>query len=59
MPKSRLAFWQKKFDQNVERDRKVCHDLKSLGWRVVTIWECQVEAQDLLAKQIRKLLPPR
>ena len=40
-PKSRVAFWQKKFDDNVERDRRNVRALRALGWRVVTVWECQ------------------
>ena len=40
-PKSRVAFWQKKFDDNVARDRRNVHVLRALGWRVITVWECQ------------------
>ncbi len=40
-PKSRLEFWQKKFDANVERDRRVQRELKKLGWQVVVVWECE------------------
>lgn len=41
-PKSRKTFWQKKFNENVKRDRKRQNELKRLGWRVIVIWECQV-----------------
>ena len=40
-PKSRVAFWQKKFDDNVARDRRNVRALRALGWRVITVWECQ------------------
>ena len=40
-PKSRIAFWRKKFEQNVERDRNVRDELEALGWRVVVVWECK------------------
>lgn len=56
-PKSRVAFWQTKFNQNVERDRKVFRALKSLGWKVVTIWECETKSQSQVEKDIQKLLP--
>jgi DNA mismatch endonuclease (patch repair protein) len=40
-PKSRIAFWQNKFDANVERDRLARDKLRRLGWNVATVWECQ------------------
>lgn len=58
-PKSRVTFWESKFDQNLERDRRVLRDLRSLGWHVITLWECQVKSQDYLENQLRELLPPR
>jgi DNA mismatch endonuclease (patch repair protein) len=42
-PKSRVAFWQEKFRSNVERDRRNARALRRLGWKVVTVWECQVD----------------
>lgn len=41
-PKSRQAFWLKKFSDNVVRDRKVQRELRRLGWQVLTVWECQI-----------------
>jgi DNA mismatch endonuclease, patch repair protein len=40
-PKSRVAFWQEKFRSNSERDRRTARALRRLGWRVVTVWECE------------------
>jgi len=42
-PKSRKAFWEKKFADNVKRDRKKARMLRALGWHVVTVWECELE----------------
>ena len=42
MPKNRQAFWNEKFLKNVERDRRNEALLRSLGWVVVTVWECDV-----------------
>lgn len=42
-PKSRKAFWEEKFSQNIKRDTRVLRQLKALGWHVVTIWECELE----------------
>lgn len=58
MPKSRIDFWQKKFEQNVARDRRVKCDLRRLGWHVVTVWECEVDAGASLARRFKRILKP-
>lgn len=42
LPKTNVEFWTSKFARNVERDLKNIKDLKSLGWGVLTIWQCQI-----------------
>jgi DNA mismatch endonuclease (patch repair protein) len=42
-PKTRPEFWQRKFQRNVERDRRACEQLERQGWRTVVIWECEAE----------------
>lgn len=44
-PKSRHAFWEKKFEMNEKRHKKVTGDLEKFGWKNFVIWEC--EASDL------------
>lgn len=41
-PKSRVAFWRRKFEQNVARDQVVNRALLRLGWRVLRVWECEL-----------------
>lgn len=42
VPKGNLEYWLSKFEANVRRDRRKVRALRALGWRVRTIWECQV-----------------
>ena len=42
-PKSNSEFWQKKFSLNIERDRKNQEKLQLMGYRVITIWECEAK----------------
>ena len=42
-PKTRVDFWQSKFDANVERDRRNVSDLEKAGWEVMTIWQCELK----------------
>jgi DNA mismatch endonuclease (patch repair protein) len=49
-PKSRLEFWESKFSENEERDVRNRRDLTALGWRVITIWECETRSAERLAE---------
>lgn len=42
VPKTRVDFWQAKFDENVQRDQRNIRDLLQAGWRVAVVWECAV-----------------
>lgn len=41
-PKSHPEFWDKKFELNRERDERKTRELESLGWTVLTVWECEL-----------------
>ena len=41
VPKSREEFWHKKLEGNADRDRRVRKALRRMGWRVITVWECE------------------
>jgi len=56
-PKSRVSFWTEKFRRNTERDQEIERELVSLGWNVVTVWECEVADSDLLQQRLLRLLP--
>ena len=43
MPKSRVDFWQKKFEANVKRDRVVRKKLWDQGIKCLVVWECTVK----------------
>jgi DNA mismatch endonuclease, patch repair protein len=57
-PKSNRAFWLRKLNGNVIRDRKINRELKKLGWEVVRCWEHQVEksCRDVVLLIERKVL---
>ncbi|PWL75910.1 MAG: very short patch repair endonuclease [Clostridiales bacterium] len=42
-PSSNLDYWKPKILRNVERDQINTERLRSLGWRVITIWECELK----------------
>ena len=42
-PRTRAEFWRKKLEDNRDRDLRNTRALRVKGWRVITVWECQVE----------------
>jgi DNA mismatch endonuclease (patch repair protein) len=59
-PKSRIEFWNAKFEANVARDRRNYDLLTRAGWNVVVIWECETRDQNRLDGILRsKLLDDR
>ncbi len=55
-PKSKLEFWKPKLESNHRRDEANQKRLRDLGWKILTIWECQLGDIDRLKARIRKLL---
>lgn len=56
-PSSRTDFWQKKFAETVERDIRKATELSESGWRVISVWECDLEKRpaETLSKIVKKL----
>lgn len=61
IPKTRTEWWIEKINGNISRDKKVMDDLKGMGWKVSTIWECQLKQNnrdsslDTLVQQIKNM----
>lgn len=55
-PKSRLDYWKPKLDGNTERDRRNEEALRSLGWSVLVIWQCETSARQPLARRLHSFL---
>lgn len=53
-PKHNAAFWTEKFRANVDRDARKDEALRSMGFRILTVWECQtkdrLELQQILSE---------
>src|SRR5689334_18532179 len=52
LPKSRLNFWLPKLESNRTRDEQVVMRLKAAGWRVLTVWECQLGELDKVTERV-------
>lgn len=52
-PKSRIDYWKSKIDKNVDNDVKNYNLLKQLDYKVMVIWECELnEAFDSRMKEL-------
>ena len=56
MPKSRAEYWLSKIDANRRRDIRNRRLLRSRGWRVITVWECEVKNPEKLSARLTRFL---
>ena len=52
IPKSNREFWEAKFAGNVRRDSRQYEELVALGWRVITVWECETRELEMLSERL-------
>ena len=56
--KSRVDYWVNKINGNINKDKINKEKLKHLGWKVITVWECDLKKEkfaitlDALYKEI-------
>jgi DNA mismatch endonuclease Vsr len=54
--KVRRNYWEAKLARNAERDRRNLRQLRSLGWKVLVVWECEMaDLHRLSARFVRFL----
>jgi len=55
-PKANRDYWTAKVGRNRVRDLRVQGELAARGWRVETIWECELKDADALQARLEGLL---
>ena len=56
VPKANRDYWVGKVERNRARDARSREALADLGWRVETIWECDLKDAATLTERLRRLL---
>ena len=51
-PKTRIEFWQQKFESNIRRDKQVNKLINEIGWHQMVIWECEIKHKENLKRKI-------
>ena len=54
MPATNRVFWIEKFNKNKARDHVVETQLKTLGWRMTVVWECETKNPQTVAAAIKR-----
>jgi DNA mismatch endonuclease (patch repair protein) len=54
-PKTRQDYWGPKLAGNVSRDQIAQESLRSLGWRVAVVWECDTRKPIALLQRVESL----
>ena len=58
LPKTRLDFWLPKLEANRLRDERTLAELLGKGWRVLTLWECELRDKMQVIRQVTEFLGP-
>ena len=54
-PSTREEFWNEKIEGNMRRDRRAQRRLRTEGWHVLIIWQCQTRIEDGLRKRLERI----
>lgn len=52
IPKTNTTYWVEKIARNKARDQNNAAELKKLGWRVITVWECELKELGPVAARV-------
>ncbi len=56
VPKTNREYWVGKVSRNRERDAKARNALAALGWRVETVWECELRDEAVLKSRFEGII---
>ena len=56
LPKSRRSYWKSKQDKNALRDARNARALRSKGWKMMVIWECEIRGSKRLQARLSRFL---
>jgi DNA mismatch endonuclease, patch repair protein len=59
LPKSNRSYWKSKQAKNAARDSRNARALRSRGWKLIVIWECEIRGSKRLQGRLRRFLKPQ
>lgn len=55
-PASNVTLWEQKFTRTKRRDVGRRRELRRAGWRVLVIWECEIDDTEWLASRLAEFI---
>ena len=55
IPKTNSEYWLAKIKKNKERDENNQSQIQSMGWNVLTIWDCEIQRKNNLEILVDKM----
>jgi DNA mismatch endonuclease (patch repair protein) len=55
-PQDNAAYWQTKQERNAARDAVNAAKLEGMGWRVFTVWECELKQPDAQLERFKRFV---
>lgn len=56
LPKTHRNYWETKIERNFKRDQSHQAILAEQGWRVLTIWECELQKKESIIEKLNQFL---
>lgn len=56
LPRTNTDFWREKIRKNRARDRRNAALLEASGWKVLTVWQCELKDVETLADSLYEFL---
>jgi DNA mismatch endonuclease (patch repair protein) len=56
IPKSNRSYWGHKLKANARRDMQNEIKLRTMGWRVLTLWACELSDEQRVRKKLKAFL---
>lgn len=56
LPETRKEFWKNKIEATKARDKTNQEDLKALGFRIVIVWQCELNNTELRKLRLTNLV---
>lgn len=54
IPSTNSEFWQKKLERNIMKDQENINALSNANWKVLVVWECEIEKKlDIIIQRIK------
>jgi len=56
LPQTNKEFWENKINKNIHRDNKNISELEKNGWKVIIIWQCEIQNKKIEKSRLNFLI---